>query len=203
MAEAEKPKLLQSIRRYTNTQISSVLHSLIRVPSMLQPPSFSDMDNAPNTTPTSSQPTTPSGEESQQVVTGTGDGKGKRMINKEWKTIERQIFLQDLEQVLGNFLKSGGLGLKRALAQEKVWPRNGFGDAWVEGVCPGGEAEAKGNGELDAYAQLLPLSSRPENKTGGAIVSSINGVTKTEYILRRRFSEGQEEMLQELITRRS
>ncbi|PUU77690.1 hypothetical protein B9Z19DRAFT_1193832 [Tuber borchii] len=208
MAEPEKPTLLQSIRRYTNTQISSVLHSLIGVPSMLQPPTFSDMDNAPNTTPTSSQPTTPSGEVSQQVVTGTGDGKGKRMINEEWKTIERQLFLQDPEEVLGNFLKSAGLGLKGALAQEMVWPRSGFGDVWVR--------------ELDAYAQLLPLSSRPENKTGGAIVSSngqgkegvvssmaatrsvtVNGVTKTEYILKRRFSDGQEEMLQERITRRS
>lgn len=215
---------------------------------MLQPPSFSDMDNTPNTTPTSSQPTTPSGEESQQVVTGTGDGKSKRMINEEWKTIERQLFLQDPEEVLGNFLKSAGLGLKGALAQEMVWPRSGFGDVWVRGVCRGGEAEAKGKGggeggegekskteggperegevneetELDAYAQLLPLSSRPENKTGGAIVSSggqgnlgvvssmaatrsvtVDGVTKTEYILKRRFSDGQEEMLQERITRRS
>ncbi|PUU72675.1 hypothetical protein B9Z19DRAFT_1069590 [Tuber borchii] len=84
------------------------------------------------------------------------------------------------------------------------------------------EREVNEDTELYAYAQLLPLSSRPENKTGGSIVSSsgqrylgvvssmaatrpvtVDGVTKKEYILRRRFSDGQKEMLQELITRRS
>jgi len=221
---------------------------------MLQPPTFSDMDNAPNNnnnnTPTSSQPTTPSGEEPQQTVIGAGDGKGKRVINEEWKTIERQLFLQDPQEVFGNVVRNAGLGLKGVLAEEMVWPRSGFGDVWVRGVCRGGEAEAGGEGrgkggggegeknktegglereekvneetELDAYAQLLPLSSRPENRTGGAIVSSggrgnlgvvssmaatrsvtVNGVTKTEYILKRRFSDGQEEMLQKRITRSS
>jgi len=207
------------------------------------------MDDAPNTTPTSSQPTTPSGEEPQQAVIGAGDGKDKRMVNEEWKTIERQLFLQDPEEVFSSFVKNAGLGLKGMLAEEMVWPRSGFGGVWVRGVCRGGEAEAGGKGrekggeegeksrteggvegreevneetELDAYAQLLPLTSRPENKTGGAIVNSggrgnlgvvssvaatrsvtVNGVTKTEYILKRRFSDGQEEMVQKRITRSS
>ncbi|CAZ86325.1 unnamed protein product [Tuber melanosporum] len=243
MAEPEKPTLFDSIRRYTNTQISGVLHSLIGVPSMLQPPTFSDMDNTPtsDTTSTLSQPTTPSGEGSQQVVEGRGDGKVERVISEEWKIIERQLFLRDPEEVFSSFLKDTGVGLKGSWAEEVFWPRGRFGDVWVRGVCRGGEADVKGKGgeegerakatgeggegretELDAYAQLLPLSTRPENKTGGAVtgsrgqgslgvVSSVattrsvteNGVTKTEYILKRRFSDGQEEFLQKRITRGS
>ncbi|RPB03450.1 hypothetical protein L873DRAFT_1833597 [Choiromyces venosus 120613-1] len=252
MAEPEKPTILQSIRRYTNTQISSVLHSLIGVPSMLQPPTFSDMDDTttstPNTTPTSSQSTTPSGEAPQPAVVagGKGDSKGERMISEEWKTIERQLFLQNPEEVFSTFLKNAGVGLKGVLAEEMFWPRSGFEDVWLRGMCRGGEAGAKGKGdgngganeekekfeeegerekevneetELDAYAQLLPLSTRPENKTivgsggrgGLGVVSSVattrsvtvNGVTKTEYMLKRRFSDGQEEMLRKQITRSS
>ncbi|KAG0641643.1 hypothetical protein HOY80DRAFT_710988 [Tuber brumale] len=241
MAEPKKPTLFQFIRRYTNTQISGVLHSLIGVPSMLQPPTFSDMDNTPNPTPALSQPTTTSGEESQQVVAGRGDNKVERMISEEWKTIERQLFLQDPEEVFGSFLKSAGVGSKGVWAEGMFWPRSGFGDVWVRGMCRGGEVGAEGKGgeeggkakakgevevgeetELDAYAQLLPLSTRPENKTGGAVTSShgrgnlgvvssvattrsvtVNGVTRTEYILKRRFSDGQEEVLQKRITRSS
>ncbi|PWW78591.1 hypothetical protein C7212DRAFT_356632 [Tuber magnatum] len=228
MAEPEKPTLLQSIRRYTNAQISSALHSLIGLPSMIQPPTFSDMDTA---TSTLSQPTTSSSEEPQQAVVGRGDSEVERMISEEWKTMERQPFLRDPEEVFNCFLRSYLVGLKGMLAEETFWPRSGFGDVWAQGVCRSGEGEkdaAKGEGEvneeteLDAYAQLLPLSTRPGNKTGGAVVNSggrgnigvvssvattrsvtINGATKAEYILKRRFSDGQEEVLQKRVTRSS
>ncbi|CUS06813.1 unnamed protein product [Tuber aestivum] len=245
MAEPDKPTLLESIRRYTNAQISSALRSLIGVPTILQPPTLSDMDNTPNATTTLSQPTTSSGGEPQRAVVGRGDSRVERIINEEWKAIERQLFLRDPEEVFGCFFKSAGVGLKGELAEEILWPRSGYGDVWVRGVRRGGEADvggkgkgkgggegknddAKGEGEvdgeteLDAYAQLLPLSTRPENKTGGAVVSSggrenigvvssvattrsvtVNGVTKTEYTLKRRFSDGQEEVLQKRTTRSS
>lgn len=204
MADPEKPKtLVESIRRFTDARISSILHSLIGLPSMLQPPSNcgddgGEVSGRSQTTTTNKAPSTPPPPRGEEV----GGGGNKRVVGDFCDVFGNPVLLRFEGDLVGECLKSLTLIPFPNIPEEVFLTRDKGMDSRLREVL-GMVVE---EGEARRMERLGSACALPKSATGTPSSSKIisclasthfftglDGATRTNYVFKPQFVDGSEE----------
>jgi len=197
MADPEKPKtIVESIRRFTDARISSILHSLIGLPSMLQPPPSCGEDGevsgrAQAATTTNKAPPAPSPPRGEE-----GEGN-KRVVGDYCNAFGNPLFLRFEGDPIGECLKSLTLIPFPHIPEEVFLTRDKDMDSRLREVLGKAVEEEKGRGmgRLGSACALSPSSTpTPSSKIISSLASNHSftgpdGVTRTTHVFKPRFAD--------------
>jgi hypothetical protein len=199
MADAPKPGIFECVRRYADARISSMLHSLIGLPSILPQPNWMEDDQTRSSGPATSSAGSGAARAEGSDVRASKDeyrqpepsvmvmfpfGPWDAMMRDEWMG---NMFLHDPEELFGAVWKHMMGAMREPLLAEAVfwgreyprriaWRRDGDGerpnaDTTADNVEEEDEHEET---ELDAYTHLLPLTTTTTTSGSSGANTSTN-----------------------------